>query len=433
MKNLKIAFLILVTISFFGISCGNDDADVVTDAMVTAINATGTSLEDGSAVEKDLNGASSATDVPVDAVFNIDFDKEITIASANNVNVTITPSGGSPVAATVTSTGTTVTLTPTDGLQRGTTHTLSVSEVMGIDGAMMGSVTRSFTTEGRAPVVVPKAANQIAYWTFDGAADDATGDFPASNVVAITFGEDRFGQGNSAAGFDGDESIIEIPNADRLLDGNSFTTSIWMKTDDVDHVNENGDPAGFFVLGLGAFMGIQLEIPSDQGFVKFASSYVLENGNGVSEDMFYSGDPLDATSWQGWEFQKDIGGADGVRNLIANTWAHVIFSYDAPEKRGTLYINGDLVKAQDFDLWPDGDAKQTVTGVAYIGAEPDVENILAFGFVKSINSVMWEDTPWGDYAKPSANHFKGQLDDIRFFDATFSADDALSLYNSEKP
>lgn len=433
MKNLKVIFSMLIVASFCLTSCGDDDAAGPDGALVTGINATGTSFEDGSAVEKDLNGALSATDVPLNAVFTIDFDKEITAASANEVNVTISPTGGSAVDATVVGAGTSLTLTPANDLERGTMYTLSVSSIMGADGSTMSSITRSFTTEGRAPVVVPNVENQIAYWSFDGIADDATGDYPASNVVAITFGEDRFGQGNSVAEFDGDESIIEIPGGDRLLAGNSFTSSIWMKTDDVDHVNENGDPAGFFVFGLGAFFGIQLEIPADQGFVKIASSYELDNGDGVTEDMFYNGEPLTMDSWVGWEFQKDIGGADGVRSLITNTWTHIIFSYDAPEKRGTLFINGELVKAQDFDLWPDGDPKKTTAGVAYIGTEPDVENILAFGFVKSINSQMWADTPWGDYARPTANHFKGQLDDVRFFDAAFSTDDAASLYNSEKP
>lgn len=432
MNKLKLAFLMLMTVAFGMTSCGDDETAGPANAIVTAINATGTSFENGAAVEKDLNAAASAEDVPLDAVFKIDFDKEVTAASANDMNITITPSGGSAVAATVTSSGTTVTLTPNGGLQRGTMHTLSVSGVTATDGSTMNSITRSFTTEGRAPVVVPNADSQIAYWTFDGSADDATGNYSATNEVAITYEADRFGQANSVAGFDGDESIIEIANADGLLSGDSFTASIWMKTDDTDHVNENGDPAGFFVMGLGAFLGMQLEIPADQGFVKFANSYILDNGDAVGEDMFYNGEPLTDDSWQGWEFQKGIGGAEGVRELIANKWVNIIFSYDAPEKRGTLFINGELVKAQDFDLWPDGDAKRMTAGVTYQGTAPDVENVLAFGFVKSINSQMWADTPWGDYAKPTANHFKGQLDDIRIFDAAFSTDDASSLYNAER-
>jgi hypothetical protein len=98
-----------------------------------------------------------------------------------------------------------------------------------------------------------------------------------------------------------------------------------------------------------------------------------------------------------------------------------------------MYINGELMKSQDFDLWPDGDAKRNVKGVAYRGVAPEVENILAFGFIKSIDSQLWATEPWGGYAFPGANHFKGDLDDVRFFNAPFSAADAKALYDAEKP
>jgi hypothetical protein len=98
-----------------------------------------------------------------------------------------------------------------------------------------------------------------------------------------------------------------------------------------------------------------------------------------------------------------------------------------------MYINGELMKGQDFNLWPDASNPRTCTGVNYRGVDTDVENILAFGFVKSADSPMWADTPWGDYYKPTSNHFKGDLDDVRVFNAPFSADDAKNLYNAEKP
>ena len=90
------------------------------------------------------------------------------------------------------------------------------------------------------------------------------------------------------------------------------------------------------------------------------------------------------------------------------------------------------MKSQDFDQWPEADAKRTITGVMYNGTEPDVENILAFGFIKSIDSEMWAEEAWGGYSFPTANHFKGALDDFRVFDAAFTGDDALALYNAEK-
>ncbi|MDV7397841.1 hypothetical protein RZS08_40950, partial [Arthrospira platensis SPKY1] len=85
------------------------------------------------------------------------------------------------------------------------------------------------------------------------------------------------------------------------------------------------------------------------------------------------------------------------------------------------------------NLWPEGDAKQTVVGMKYGGAEPDVKNDLAFGFIQSRAGTMWDNEPWGGYDFPDANHFKGQLDDIRFFHKVLTPTEIQLMYNSEKP
>lgn len=432
MMKLKYFFLMLALASL-GVtwtSCGDDDGPGT--VTIVSIEAKGTSFEDGSDVTKDLNGATAATDVALNSVFTITFDKEVDATTVNSTNVALTSDAGA-VATNVTAAGVIVTVTPNDDLQRGTSYTLSISGVEGTDGGTFTAITRTFTTEGRAPVVVPNESSMIAYWPFDGVADDATGDYPADNVVAINYGDDRFGQGNSTASFDGDESLIEVLNGSRLMDANDFTLSFWMKTNSNGHVNENGDPAGYFVFGLGAFFGFQFEIPANFSSCKLAMSYELENGDKTGEDLWFPGTPLDAGSWQGWEFHADLTGTGGVEALIKDKWTHVICTYDAAEKKGRMYINGELMKSQDFDLWPDGDPKRTVTGVSYRGNPTDVEDILAFGFIKSADSPMWADTPWGDYYKPTSNHFKGDLDDVRVFSAPFSAEDAKALYDAEKP
>lgn len=433
MKNLKYFFLMLTVASLGIMSCGDDDSGPGAIAIVS-IEAAGTSFEDGTAVIKDLNGASSATDVALNSVITITFDKDVDAATVNATNVSLASSAGT-IGATAAAAGAVVTITPDADMQRGTMYTLAVSGVAGSDGGVFVAVSRSFTTEGRAPVVVPNESSQIAYWPFDGSADDATGDYPADNVVAIDFGNDRFGQGNSTATFDGDESLIEVLNADRLMAGNDLTISFWIKTNTNGHVNENGDPAGNFVFGLGAFFGFQFEIPADISSCKLAASYVSDNGNTWGEDLWFNGSGQDNQNggWQGWDFVADLTGTGGVASLLKDKWAHVVCTYNASTKQGRMYINGELMKSQDFNLWPDMSNPRTCTGVNYRGVDTDVENILAFGFIKSADSPMWADTPWGDYYKPTSNHFKGDLDDVRVFNAPFSADDAKNLYNAEKP
>lgn len=432
MKNFKYFLLMLTIASFTMVSCGDDDSTPA-NVAITAITADGTSFEDGTAVSKDLNGASSATDVALNSTVTITFDKEIDATTATSSNVQILEAG-SAVSATVSGAGASVTIKPNEDLKRGTSHTLSISNVAAADGGMFETVTRSFTTEGRAPVVVPNASAQVAYWNFDANTDDAVGDFNAENAIALTYGEDRFGQGNSTASFDGDETIIEVPEGSRLMDDGSIAISFWMKSNSTDHVNENGDPASMFVFGLGAFHGFQFEIPADFMSCKLAMTYELADGAGAGEDLWFPGNGQDNMNggWQGWDFVADLTGSGGVAGLIMDKWVHIICSYDKATKKGQMFINGQLMKSQDFNLWPDGDPKRDVVGVLYNGDPVDVEDKLAFGFIKSADSPMWADTPWGDYYKPTANHFKGDLDDVRIFNAPFTIADAEALYNAEK-
>ena len=437
MMNRNLLLLLLAIITSLGItSCGDDEPDPIAGLMVTTIEAKGTSFEDNSDVTSDLNGASSATDVALNATITITFDKEVTAATANGTNVQLSSSAGT-VTAAVTASGTTVTVNPDDDFQRGTMYTLSLSGLTAADGGAFTAVTRSFTTEGRAPVVVPNAASMIAYWNFDGTTDDANGTYNADNAVALTYGSDRFGQANSTATFDGDETIIEVPDGDKLMDSDDFTLSLWVKTNSDGHVNADGDPANHFVLGMGAFFGFQFEIPGDWNSCKLAAAYEISGGAepGESEDLWFNGSGEDNMNggWQGWDFVADLTATGGVPSLLQDKWAHIICTYDAAEKKGSMYINGELMKSQDFDLWPDGAPKRNVTGIGYRGVASDVEPILAFGFIKSIDSPIWAGTPWGDYTVPTANHFKGDLDDVRIFSAPFSATDARDLYDAEKP
>lgn len=439
MKISNLCFLFFAILAISLSSCRDDDdgGDPMTGTlMLTSLDATGVSFEDGSAIESDLNGAVSAEDVSLNPAITATFNKEVDASTANTSNITLTDANGNEVPLDVSASGSTVTINPTAELSRGTLHTLSIGGgLTAMDGGTFTAATRSFTTEGRAPVVVPNAGNQIAYWTFNGLADDETGDYPADNVVAVTYGEDRFGQANSAADFDGDESIIEVLNGSRLLADDDLTIAFWMKTNSEDHVNENGDPASHFVFGLGAFFGLQFEVGSNYDFCKFAQSYIVNDTLSVSEDAFFNGNGEDANNggWQGWDFVADLSGRGGVEAFLKDRWVHVVASYDASEKTHRIYFDGELMKSHDFNLWPDGAPKRDIQGVTYRGMPTDVEDIFAIGFVKSIDSPLWADTPWGDYAKPTANHFKGQLDDLRVFDTAYSQSDVTDLYNAEAP
>ena len=431
MKSLKYLILLLAGVMIVIASCKDDDPAALS---VSTIEAVGTSFQDGSAVSKDLNGSSAATDVALNSTITITFDRAVDVSTATSTNVTLYSDAGD-VSAAVSGSGSSITVDPANDLERGTLYTLSMENVKASDGGALANTTRTFTTEGRAPVVVPKGDDQIAYWSFDETTDDQVGAYDADNTVALSYGTDRYNQGNSTASFDGDETIIEVPAADMLMEGNDITIAFWVKTNSTGHVNQNGDPASFFCFGLGAFFGFQFEIPSNFGSCKLAMSYELENGDKTGEDLWFngSGEDRDNGGWQGWDFVADLTGSGGVEALLKDKWAHVVCTYNSETKKGWMFINGQLMKSQDFNLWPEMSPKLTVTGVTYRGVETDVEPILAFGFIKSIDSPMWADTEWGDYAKPTSNHFKGDLDDVRIFNVPYTEADALALYNAEKP
>jgi len=136
--------------------------------------------------------------------------------------------------------------------------------------------------------------------------------------------------------------------------------------------------------------------------------------------------------WQGWTFAKSIP-EDQMELLLKDAWLHVVYIYNATDMVGSLYYNGELMKTFDFNLWPENDIKRTVVGMMYRGAEPEVYNTMAFGFIHSREGTLWDDTPWGDYGKPTANHFKGSLDDVRIFHAALTESEVAQLFDDESP
>ncbi len=344
----------------------------------------------------DLNAASAPSNVPVNptiiVVFNTNVDP--TTATSNNISL-VRDYDNAVIELTISVSDNKINISPSENLGEGTLYQISFTTgLMSTDGlALTEAVTRSFTTIG---TFVP--TGQVAYWNFDNNTDDQVGDWDptASDVVAITYADARSSDFGKAASFDGDASIIEVPNGDLLVETDMFTLSFWVKTNSEGHVNADGNPAGHFVMGLGAHYGLQYEIFGGYDGSKFAIQYEKADGSTASEDMWFPSEATDNTNggWQGWDFAKSLT-AEQMQAIIKDTWYQVVYTFDGTEKAGTLYFNGEKMKSFDFDLWPEGDAKQTVVGMKYAGTTPDVENKLAFGFIHSRGGTMWDTEPWG--------------------------------------
>jgi hypothetical protein len=413
------------------VSCSKDDEPAI--LTIVSIIGTGTDFQTGSAVDVDLNAITSPTNVPLDVVIKVTFDRDVDVATATSANFSLIDETDATVTASVSASGAVVTIDPAEDLERGTDYSLSFGAgILAADGGNFTSSDRAFKAAGVKEVVPPNEADMVAYWNFDGDANDKVGSNNPSAEIAITYNEDRHGQPSSAAYFDGNTSIIEVPNGSSIINSSDFTVSFWVKTNSSGHVDAGGNPAGMFVFGLGAFMGIQYEIYGGYDGSKFAIGYENETGTTFSEDMWFPSEATDNSNggWQGWTYAKSIGASE-MQGIIKDKWYQVIYSFDGTTRIGSLYFNGELMKSFDFNLWPDGDDKQTTSAVKYRGAEPDVKDELAFGFVHSRGGTMWDSEPWGGYDFTTANHFKGWLDDFRIFHAAYSAEDAAALYNDE--
>ncbi len=373
----------------------------------------------------DLNGSTAPNNVATEPIIVATFSTDVDATTAAANFTLLRDYDNTTIATTISVTAATVTITPSEMLASGALHKLTIGTgLKATNGQLLAaSVIRTFSTDGFfAPT------GMVAHWNFEDNANDQVGSYNASAAIDIVYVAGRKSAAGKAADFNGTTSIIEVPNGDKLIDTDNFTISFWMKTNSADKTN------GHFVIGLGAFYGIQFEVFGGYDGAKFAIRYNLNDTATIAEDMWF---PSDATyadngGWQGWDFAKAVPAAD-MMAMLKDKWLFVTYTYNAVEKSGKLYYNGEKMKSFDFDLWPDGDAKRVVSGLTYAGVAPEVVNELAFGFIQSRAGTLWDTEGWGGYDFPGANHFKGQLDDIRIFNKTLSQAEVELMYNSEKP
>lgn len=369
----------------------------------------------------DLNGAVAPNNVPVSPTIVATFNTNVDAATATAANIILNQDyDGQDIDLGIAVDGKTITITTTSPLGNGTLYQLSFGAgLMSTAGLANTAFTRTFTTTG---TFVP--AGQIAWWNFEDNANDQVGSFDplATDVIDISYTASRNANAGKAATFNGSTSIIEVPNGDQIMNTADFTVSFWVKTNSTDKTS------GHFVMGLAGWNGFQYEIFGGYDGSKFAIQYELADTSTAAEDMWFPS--LADLGWQGWTFAKSLT-AEQMMALLKDQWLQVLYTYNGTAKTGTLYFNGEKMKSFDFNLWPDGDAKKGVVGLKYNGLPAG--NNLAFGFIQGRNNRTISDT-WADYANVAAtNHFKGQLDDVRFFHKVLSETEITLMYNSEKP
>ncbi len=378
-----------------------------------------------------LNGATPPSNVPANSTITAVFTVNVNPTTATTSTIKLLEGYDTVyIALTVTVTGSTITIQPSQTLASGALYTLMFATgIMSTDGQAITAFSRSFSTVG---LFVP--AGVVAYWNFENNTNDQVGTFN-SNYSNITYATSYSTAAGSAGYFDGATSIVEIPNGDQLDNTHDFSIAFWAKAVSVGDVDSLGNSKGQFIIGLSAFYGFEFEIAGDYGSCKLSACYNVGDTNTVSEDLWFPGNGVTGSNggWVGWTYCRDLTNSGGVAALLKDVWANVVCVYNSTTKIGTMYINGQEMKAQDFNLWPAGSKDLDVTGLKYNGVEPQEYPILAFGFIKSRNSTLWDDQSWGNYSDQYANHFKGYLDDVRIWHKPLSPIEIALMYNSEKP
>ncbi|MEL6557729.1 MAG: Ig-like domain-containing protein [Bacteroidota bacterium] len=433
MKYLKFTLLSLTAIGFIYLSSCNDDDEGPSNIELVSLSASGTSLTDGSTVTVDLNGVTSAVDVPPNAVITAEFSAEIDATTATMASVSLSNSDGDAMY-TLSVNGTMVTLTPTNNLVQGTLHTLAVSaELQSTSGLPTLAASRTFTTSGTAPAEVPQENNLVFYADFNGEVLD---EFNHATLVSdVTLGTDRFGNLSNAAEFNGTSNYAAFEYADDL-NNESHTISYWMELPASADYDTHVRISGFVTFALGGFEGYLHEwgrfdcCDNTFDFLKYVTSH---NNAGNAGDFASEFVEIKGENRQG----DNINEIDNLAWLeeLTGQWILVTTSYDAATKTKTIYINGSQVI--EISLVPSDDGNFELTDLAInadaISTNENNNNNLYLG----AGLPFWGNVTSGDAIEPKRgdlNHaFKGKMDDFRIFSVALTDAEVTELYNAERP
>ena len=207
----------------------------------------------------------------------------------------------------------------------------------------------------------------VAYYPFNGNANDASGNGNHGTVNGATLTPNRNDIQNSSYGFDGLDNYISINSNNNQLDffGNCcITISAWIKLDNNDN---------------------QYSILTNSDYNNIHQQYALKVDSN-SKLYFLAGDKL---------FESN-GINYSSSNVNNGQWTHTLVSYDGNKLK--LYLNGNL----------------------------DYENQIIDNFPESPSSVAFIGNSWG----ANNDFFPGQIDDVGIWNRALTEQEIQNLYTS---
>lgn len=354
------------------VSCQPEDIDVNTGPLFPgAVMVEGTNANTGEPVSKEV--AQNETGVPVNGVFTITFSKPVSPEAAASVSLN---KDDTPVDATVSVEGETITVDPTADLEFGSRYTLQVAnDIKAADGGvLLNALSTSFTTESLTPTIYE---GEMFYMPFDGDYIDAVSGKQATVVGTPGFAGEAVQGTDAYLGATG--SYLTFPAAD--LTSEAFSATFWLK------VNAVPDRAGVLVMGPPDPNLPATPNNRTSGFRFFRENasgkqrFKLNVGNGTGDNWFDGGVAADV-------------------DPAANEWVHFAFTISASDV--AVYIDGNVVSTGTFP------------GISWNGID-----------VLSIMSGAPRFTEWGHLSDESF------MDELRLYNKALTEQDIEAIMLAE--
>ena len=225
----------------------------------------------------------------------------------------------------------------------------------------------------------------MAFYPFSGSFENNAGTEidPAENHGA-TFATDRFGNENSSAYFDGNESYLEIPDNDAfsISTTGALTISVWVSP---EVLNFPKSEAGGYVHWMGK------GVPHQHEWVFRMYNKDLSQGQENRPNRM---------SAYAFNLEGGQGPGSYVQEQVQeNEWIHFVARYDVKTNKITLFKNG-VQKDQD-DLHETKYNVQVKNGTAPLR--------------------LGTRSQW--------SYFQGRIDDLRIYNRALSESEILELFN----
>ena len=249
-----------------------------------------------------------------------------------------------------------------------TIHTISGATTF--DLSNIDSIT--FST-GSAP---PESTALVAYYPFNGNANDSTVTGNNGIIHGGTWVDDRFGNSGSALSLNGQSDFVEIPD-NAVLKPPAVSVTMWVKVTAFTSLKTGGNPT---------------------------SQYILVKKNSLS------------TNWNGYDFEfDDVHGLFDA--VVASSGGIQIFSYSLPGsvQAGQWYYLALTADPSLLRLYVNG----------FLVAEKHTGFPLDYSITASPLTIGSTMDPWNGY-------FNGAVDDVRIYKGVLTADQILGTYNRSK-